>query len=192
MAFRLPPPSDPDTPVFDIISQILSAGQSSRLYRSLVRDKQLAVAASGGALPLRLGGIFFVFANASAGKAPADVEKALQEQLDLLRNERVSEAELTKARNQALTAQVLSTISTEGKANALGEADLLYDTPEEANRAFEKLSAVTAEDIQRVARKYFAPEQRNVFYMLPERMRPTGGGNNAASAAAKTTPEVPK
>ena len=180
MAFRLTAPADPDTPVFTVMSQILSAGQSSRLYRSLVRDKQLAVEAQGGQLSLQLGGIFFFFAIANAGKAPAEVEKALLEQVELLRTQPVSEAELAKAKNQALTAYVFGTLSTEQKANALGEADLLYGNPDEANQAFDKLSRVTAADVQRVAQKYFAPEVRSVFHLLPEGMKPKA---NAATAA---------
>lgn len=172
MAFRLPPASDPDTPVFTVMSQILSAGQSSRLYRSLVRDTQLASQTAGEALDLKLGGVFFFFAIANAGKSPAEVEKALQEQVDRLRAEPVTDAELAKAKNQALTGQVFGTLSTFQKASALGEADILYGTPEEANRQIDKLAAVTAADIQRVARTYFAPEVRNVFYLLPEAMRP--------------------
>jgi len=182
MAYRLPEPSSPDTPVFDVLARILSTGQSSRLYRSLVRDKQLAAEVSGEALTLKLGGIFFFFAVANTGKSPADVEKALEEQVEMLRNSPVSEAELAKAKNQALTAQVFGTLSTEQKARALGEADLLYGTPEEANQEFEKLAAVTAADIQRVAQKYFAPEVRNVLYMLPAAMQPKAQAAPAAPA----------
>jgi zinc protease len=175
MAFQVPPANDPDTPVFNIMSQILSNGQSSRLYRSLVRDKQLAVNASGGAISLRLGGLFFFFAIANAGKAPAEVEKALVEQIDLLQSRPVSEAELIKAKNQTLTSRVLGSLSTEAKASQLGQADLDYDTPAEANREFAKLTAVTAADIQRVAKKYFEPAHRNIFYVLPASMQKPGG-----------------
>ena len=186
MAYRLPASTDPDTPVFDVIAQILSEGQSSRLYRSLVRDKQLAVQAQGGNLTLKHGGFFYFFAIANAGKSPADVEKALQEQVDRLRNEPVAAAELEKAKNQALTGHVFGMVSTEQKASALGEADLLYGTPEEANRAYEKLVAVTAADIQRVARKYFTSERQHVFAMLPEAMRPkTGAASPAGNSATK-------
>lgn len=187
MAYRLPEPSSPDTPVFDVLARILSTGQSSRLYRSLVRDKQLAAEVSGSALTLKLGGIFFFFAIANTGKAPADVEKALQEQVELLRNSPVSDAELAKAKNQALTAQVFGMLSTEQKASALGEADLLYGTPEEANHEFEKLAAVTAADIQRVAQKYFAPNERNVLMMLPAAMQPKAQASPAAPVQAATS-----
>jgi zinc protease len=171
MAFRLPEPGSPDTPVFDVISQILSAGQSSRLYRSLVRDSQLAVDAGGGSLDLRLGGLYFVTATANAGKDPKAVENALQAEVDRLRTAPVGDGELTKARNQVLSGLVFGRISTEAKASALGNADLLYGTPEEANRTFDKLTRVTAADVQRVAQTYFAPDRRNVFSILPASMQ---------------------
>jgi zinc protease len=184
MAFRMPPPTDRDTPVFTVMSQILSQGQSSRLYRSLVRDKQLAVQASGGSLDLKLGGLFFFFALANAGKSPADLEKALAEQVDLLRAAPVSEAELAKAKNQALTGKVFGSLSTEQKASDLGEADLLYGTPAEVNKELDELAAVTQADIRRVARKYFAPEKRNIFTILPASMQ-TRPANTATGKEAK-------
>jgi zinc protease len=171
VAFRLPEPKDPDTPVFDVISQILSAGQSSRLYRSLVRDKQIAVEASGESLDLLLGGLYFVSAVANGGKDPAVVEKALLDEIDRLRTTPVSEVELTKARNQTLNGLVFGRISTEARASALGEADLLYGTPDEVNQTFGKITRVTAADVQRVAQKYFRPDRRNVFYVLPAAMQ---------------------
>jgi zinc protease len=174
MAYRLPATEGPDArdlPVFDVMSRILSVGNSSRLYRSLVRDQQIAVEAQGDALNLKLGGVFFFLAVANAGKAPDVIEKSLTEQAELLRTQPVSQAELDKAKNQVISGKVLGEISTEAKANALGEADLLYGTPAEANKELSELQAVTAADIQRVAQKYFAPDRRNVLYMLPASMQ---------------------
>ena len=174
MGFRLPATEGPDAkdlPVFDVMSQILSVGNSSRLYRSLVRDQQIAVQAGGSPLELKLGGMFFFYAVANGGKSPDVVEKALVEQMNQLRDQPVSQAELDKAKNQAISGKVFGTISTEAKASQLGEADLLYGTPEEANKALAELEAVTAADIQRVAQKYFVAGQRNVLYMLPAAMQ---------------------
>jgi zinc protease len=179
VAFPGPPASDPDTATFEVISQILSAGDSSRLNRSLVRDKQLAAQVAGGNLSLKLASLFFFQAYGNPGKSPADIEKALLEQVELLRTEPVSSAELTKAKNQVLTDKVFGSVSTEQKASELGQADLDYGDPAEANKEFDQITRVTAQDVQRVAAKYFAPERRNIFYMLPESMRST----TAAAAA---------
>ncbi len=183
MAYRLPPPPSPDIPVFRIISRILSSGESSRLYRALVHDTQLASDVSGEDLELKLGGIFFFYAVANTGKSPQEVEKALIDQVDALRNSPVTDEELAKAKNQALTARVFDTLSTEQKASALGQADLLYGTPEEANKEFPELAAVTAADVQRVAQKYFAPDLRNTLYMLSAAMQPKSAGGTASTDA---------
>jgi zinc protease len=185
MAFRMPPAASSDTPVFDVISYILSTGQSSRLYRSLVRDQQLAVQAEGQTLDLKLGGFFYFDAVANVGKSPAQLQAALDKQIALLRTQPVSAGELAKAKNQALTRRVFGLLSTEDKASELGEADLFYGTPAEVNRKIAQIDAVTAADVQRVARKYFAADQENVLIMLPEAMRPkTGAGARATEVAA--------
>ena len=174
MGFRLPATEGADArdlPVFDVMSQILSVGNSSRLYRALVRDQQVAVEAGGSPLELKLGGMFFFYAVANGGKSPDTLEKALVDQTELLRTQPVSQAELDKAKNQAISGKVFGTISTEAKASQLGEADLMFGTPDEANKELAELQAVTAADIQRVAQKYFAASQRNILYMLPASMQ---------------------
>jgi zinc protease len=172
MAYRTVRADSPDTPVLEVISQILSVGQSSRLTRALVRDQQIAADASGFTLSLAVDGLFMFEATANQGKAPQEIEKALKEQVDLLRDTPVSATELTKAKNQALSGKVFGSLSTEQKAEQLGDADLDYGTPEEVNRQLAKLNAVTVEDVQRVARKYFTPQHRSVFYDLPAAMQP--------------------
>lgn len=181
-AYRAPVPTSPDSPALSTISIILSSGQSSRLNRTLVNKMGIAVAAQGEELPLKYGGLFFFFGVANVGKAPEELEKALDEQVNLLRTQPVSEEELTKAKNQALTSLVFGNLSTEEKATDLAEADLVYGTPAEVNKEFAELSAVTAADIQRVAQKYFAPNLENVLYMLPARMK--------KADAAPATPEA--
>jgi zinc protease len=169
------------------MAQILSVGESSRLYRALVRDKQIATSVSGNPVELALGGYFAFSALVNAGIKPEEVEKALDAQIDLLRTQQVSPTELEKAKNQALTDKVFDTISTDQKASDLGEADLDYGTPDEVNRELSKLSAVTAADIQRVAQKYFAPELRNVLTVLPAAKTPPTGAQTGTGADTKKT-----
>lgn len=166
MAYRLPPVQGADTPVFQVISTLLSQGSSSRLYRSLVREKQLALQATGRDNELKLGGVFQLSATVAPGRAPDEVEKAMEEQIDLLRTQPVSDAALAKTRSQLLSDRVFRTISTTTRADVLGQADLLYGTPDEANRSVAKLTAVTAADIQRVAAHYFEPARRSVLWIL--------------------------
>jgi zinc protease len=187
LAYRLPAPTDKDSAVFDVIGQVLSAGQSSRLYRSLVRDKQVAVASQGQALDLQLGGLYFFFAIGSPGKAPDAIEAALSQEVERLRTTPITEAELAKAKNQVLTSLVGGLGSTEAKANALSQADLIWGNPDEANKAYEKIAKVTIADVQRVAQTYFAPERRNTFYMLPASMQPQSAASPAQTATSAPT-----
>jgi zinc protease len=191
-AYRIPPPASPDTPVFDVMSYILSTGQSSRLYRSIVRDQQLAMQAEGDKFDLKLGGVFFFSAVTNVGKSPRQLEKAIARQVELLREQPVSAAELAKAKNQALTQHVFGLLSTENKASELGEADLLYGTPEEVNRRIAQIDAVTAADVQRVARRYFAPDLCNVLNILPQAMKPksVGRGTGDEEPAKANSPAV--
>ncbi|MBC8141158.1 MAG: insulinase family protein [Armatimonadetes bacterium] len=172
VAYRVPAPNDPDAPVFNVITQILSSGASARLYRSLVRDQELALQAQGGGFDLLNGGMFFFFAIANGGKDSNAVATALLTEVDKLRAEPVSDAELAKAKNQLLTSEVFGRIGTESKASALASADLLYGSANEVNERYDKLVAVMAADVRRVASKYFAPERRNEFSVLPASMDP--------------------
>ena len=70
-----------------------------------------------------------------------------------------------------MTGKVFGTLSTEQKASEIGQADLDYGDPAQVNKHFDDIARVTAQDVQRVAKKYFAPERRSMFQMLPESMR---------------------
>ena len=171
VAYALPPPTSPDTPVFTIIQQILAGGESARLNRELVRDKRVAGGIGGGAFGLKLGGIFFI---AGVPLGPNNIEplqNGLADAMTRLRNEPVSAQELQAAKNQVLSQTVFGNITTMQKANALGEADLIYGTPEAANEELPRLNKVTIADVQRVARKYFTPERANYFRTLPASMK---------------------
>jgi zinc protease len=172
--------------VFDVMAQVLSQGQSSRLYRSLVRDSNLAIQAAGDKLDLRLGGLFFSSPSPMPARRPTTWNAALVEQVTRLQTEPVTDAELVKARNQALTAYVFGNLSTEQKASCAGRGrPPVRRSPKRRTRYFDKLSRVTAADIRRVAEKYFAPEARTVFQMLPPgRNTPASAADVAAAATA--------
>lgn len=190
VAFRVPPPDDADAPVFDVVTQILSAGQSARLYRSLVRDQELAVQAQGGGFDLLEGGMFFFFAIANAGRDPDELATALLSEIAFLRSESVSDVELMKAKNQLLTSEVFGRIRTDSKAGALASADLQFGSPDEVNRRYEKLTRVTAADVRRVAEKYFTPERQNRFAILPGAGQEVDEGSDAGPTAHAAT-DVP-
>jgi zinc protease len=117
----------------------------------------------------------------AAGKKPEDAEASLRAEIKKLQDGPVSAAELEKAKNQIITSQLRQRETNLGKAQALGRASVLLGDPNRVNTDLEKLQAVTAADIQRVAQKYFTDQNRYVLYYLPESQRPATTGRNKAS-----------
>ena len=84
-------------------------------------------------------------------------------------------AELDKAKNQIITDQLRQRETSNGKAQALGEAAVLLGDPNRVNTDLDKLQAVTATDVQRVMKKYFTDANRMVLYYLPQASKPKEG-----------------
>jgi zinc protease len=169
---HVPEAGNPDTYALQVASNILSAGESSRLYRRMVYEKQMAVAAGGDAILLEDPGVFFFYAILQGGQKPEDGEKELLAEADRLRNEPVSEEELVKAKNQIISGLVFGRQTDQDKADAIGYAKVILNDESYVNRQLAEFQKVTAADVQRVARTYFTPQNRTVVYMLPEAMRP--------------------
>ncbi|PYQ54197.1 MAG: insulinase family protein [Acidobacteria bacterium] len=173
---HIPQAGSPDTYALQVASNILSAGESSRLYKRMVYEKQMAVAAGGDAILLEDPGVFFFFAILQGGQKPEDGEKELLAEADRLRNEPVAEEELVKAKNQIISGLVFGRQTGQDKADAIGYAKVILNDESYVNRQLAEFQKVTAADVQRVARTYFTPENRTVVYMLPEAMRPKTEG----------------
>ena len=169
---HIPAAGSPDTYALQVASNILSAGESSRLYQRMVYEKQMAVAAGGDAILLEDPGVFFFYSILQGGQKPEDGEKELLTEADRLRNEPVSEEELVKAKNQIISGLVFGRQTGQDKADAIGYAKVILNDESYVNRQLAEFQKVTAADVQRVARTYFSPESRTVVYMLPEAMRP--------------------
>ena len=114
----------------------------------------------------------------ASGKKPAEVEAALNEEIKRMQDEAVTAAELDKAKNQLVTAQLLELETNNGKAEALGKAAVILGDPNRINTDIQKLQAVTAADVQRVMKKYFAPTNRVVITYLPEAAPAAQGGDH--------------
>jgi zinc protease len=138
----------------------------------MVYEKQMAVAANGQTLALEDTGVFFFFSILQAGVKPEDGEKELDEEIEKLKSQTVSESELVKAKNQLISELVFGRETVSDKGTAVGHASVILQDLTLANRQLTEFQKVTAADIQRVARTYFVPTNRTVVYMLPESMRP--------------------
>ncbi|HJS23277.1 MAG TPA: pitrilysin family protein [Pyrinomonadaceae bacterium] len=174
--YLTPKQSDPDSEALRVAEAILSAGESSRLYNSLVYTQQMAAEVLGDSNPLEDAGLFMVGAILSEGKKVEDAEKALLAEIKKLQDAPVPVAELEKAKNQLITNQLRERETSNGKALALGEAAVLFGDPARVNTDLARLQAVTAADVQRVMKKYFTDSNRFVLYYLPEASKPKKEG----------------
>jgi len=172
LTYHVPEDGHPDIYALEVASRILSDGQSSRLYRKMVYEQQIALQAGGQALTLENPGVFYFFAIVQQGHTVEEGEKSLAEEVEKLQSQPVSAEELDKAKNQLIAAHVFGRQTVNDKAGAIGNAAVLLGDWHLVNQQLAKYQKVSAADVQAVARKYFRPENRTVVHMLPESMRP--------------------
>ena len=175
VAYHITFDGNPDSYPLHIASKVLSDGESSRIYRKLVYEKQLALAAFGGGNIIEDPNLFFAVAIVQPGQKPDDAITALIAELDRLRNEPISAAELQQAKNQWTRDYILSRESNKEKASHLGHAVVIHNDVKTADGEFDIFMNTTAADVQRVAQTYFKPENRLVLTIMP-RGAATGGG----------------
>ena len=175
--YNIGPGNTPDTYALQVLSSILSGGRSGRFYQHLVHDKQLALNAAAFAATRRGPGLFNVAALPRPGVKMEDLEKALDEEIEAIKKDGVTQQELDKVRTQYLRTAIQTRVSTLGIANQLGTVTVFYNDPNLINTAYEKLISVTAEQVKQAAQKYLVPAHRTIVITLP------GAGNAAPSAA---------
>ncbi|MFL6209143.1 MAG: M16 family metallopeptidase [Pyrinomonadaceae bacterium] len=169
--YLIPPKGSPDADALRVAETILSAGESSRLYRALVYEQQVAQSVNAGT-DLREDASLFIFdVILASGKKLDEAERALAAEIKKMAAAPVSPAELDKAKNQLITGQLRERETNNGKAGALGEAAVLLGDPNRVNTDIARLQAVSAADVQRVMKKYFADTNRVVLDYLPESAR---------------------
>lgn len=163
-----PKSNDADLAALRVADKILSGGESSRLYQSLVYKQQIAQEASFNLDNKVDGGLLYFFAIASEGKQAAELEKSLLAELKLIQQQGVTPKELAKAKNQLIADAIRSTENNDGKAIAIERAVAYEGDPKGVNSAVSRLQAVTAADVQRVMKKYFTDTNRVVIYYTGE------------------------
>jgi zinc protease len=168
-SYKLPPLGHPDTYALQVASDILSSGQSSRLYRRLVYDEQVAAGASGQGFFLEGPSLFFAFGIANQGKDVKQVATSLYDVIDGMKKAPVAPDELAKAKNQIISRFVIGRQSAQEKADALGAAAVLEKNAELYNTELAKYQAVTAADVQRVCQTYLVPTNETRLWVMPEK-----------------------
>ncbi|MHC4211921.1 MAG: M16 family metallopeptidase [Planctomycetota bacterium] len=159
VAYRTVALNDKDTVAFDLAAEILGGGNSSRLYRELVAQKQLAVQVQAISYSLEQEGLFGAgVAMSPFGSDANAVLEIIAGHIEKLRAEPITERELSKAKNQMLRQMVTENLRIDSKARLLGTAAVMMDDVERVNQAIEEIQSVTADDILRVSNEYLLPE----------------------------------
>lgn len=164
ITYLAPPSNSPDIPALRVVEKILSGGDSSRLYQSLVYKQQIAQQANFSTDFRVDRGLVYLLAIASEGKTAETLEKSLLDELKLIQTKPVTVKELAKAKNLLVTQTLQEREQNDGKATAIERAITYQGDAQTVNSDIRKLQAVTAADVQRVMRKYFTDKNRVVIY----------------------------
>ena len=168
MAYRTPGQAHKDAPALNMLNTLLSRGKSSRLHKALIDKKQLALQAASFPYPTQDPGLSFIFALANAGGEIAPLQDAMEEEIERVKKELISEREYQKLRNQIENSLMTRFSSMNGIAGALAEYHVYYGNAHQINRQLEKLMAVSREDIKRVANTYLNKNNRVTIHYIPK------------------------
>ena len=162
--YHRPDYRSPDDQIYDAIADLMSNGRTSRLYRALVRDKQIASDAEGvsGYPGNKYPHLFAFIAFPIPGHKPQEMADAIHAEIDRLKKEDVSDEELKMIKTRAKANLIRSLGSNEGLASELGLYQARYDDWRELFRSVDRIDKVTKADIRRVANQTFVPGNRTV------------------------------
>lgn len=173
MGYRVPNYTSEDSYALDVLESILQRGKSSRLYQSLVYEQKssLAVGAEYGLMQTDPG-LFYFYALVSPGQKVEAVEEALNKEIKRLQADPPTEQELQRAKNQVEAARFFEQDSNFRHAMLLGQAETIGAGWRKVDQFLERIRAVTAKDVQRVARQYLIDDNRTVGSLIPLPAKP--------------------
>ena len=168
LGYPVPNHQSPDAAALEVLSVVLSGGRSSRLYRHLVYERQLALEAGGDYSYFSFDpNLFWFYATPLPGQTPQTMEKELLGEMDRLRKEPVGEEELKRAKNQIEAGFVFQEDSVHRRASLLARFELIGGFALK-DQYLDKIRAITADDLKRVAQRYFGEDKKNVGILLPK------------------------
>ena len=164
--WHAPATGHPDGEALDVASMILSGGRTSRLYRSLVYEKEKALYAVGGYMELNRAGLFYAQAAGRPGVSLDEVEGLFMAEIDAVAKRGVSEEEVARARQQMEVSLVDGLATGHALADRIGREMVAYDRVRPLEERVRAIRAVTAADVQRVVQTYLRPESRSVIHVI--------------------------
>ncbi|HLD74478.1 MAG TPA: pitrilysin family protein [Bdellovibrionota bacterium] len=165
MAYPTPAAGHPDMYALDILSKILSSGKTSRLFKKLIYEEQVASSAWASYYGLKQAGLFIFMVRMKPGFKIKKGEEHLFDEIQKIKREKVIDRELTKAKNQILSDFLFGLKTKNEIAENLGLNQIYYGDYRHFFTDIDRYNQVTAEDIQKVAQKYFMKEKQNVVYI---------------------------
>src|SRR5690348_3863415 len=184
-AYKMPARFSPDSYALEQASKILAAGESSRLYQTLVYQQRIAVAAFGFGNFTEDPNLFWVAAIMNPGNNADAGQKAIDAVLAKMKSQPVSDEELKKVRNQAISQFILGRETDQGKADAIGAATVIGKNPDLVNTDLARYEAVTAAAIEHAADEYFVPQHETVLFYLPEKQPQPAGAAKPGEGSHK-------
>ncbi len=182
-SYPQPRATDADIPALMVLDAIMANGDSSRLYQSLVYEQQVATQVFTNLEATQDPGAYSLFAILSEGESPEEGLSSLLAQVARMRDTRVSAEELDEAKNEIVTATIQGRETAYGRAFELADAVIRYGDAAAADAQLAAIQAVTAADVQRVARRILDDDRRVVVRYLPEAMRPAPGAGDTIETA---------
>ena len=167
-AYRAPKQGGEEYYAFNLLSTILSGGASSRMNKTLVDSKQLAVAAQSVPFFNEDDGLFIALTIANMGVKVETLEASMDSVVNELKLGLVGEREFQKVKNQITTALVDSKATMAGIAESLANNEVYFGDANLINTELEKYNKVTREDVLKVAKKYLNKENRVALHYLPK------------------------
>lgn len=176
LMYHSPRYADPDFEAVVTLSYLLADGNSSRLEKSLVYEKQVAAEVTAFTWPTESVGMCHVVATARPGVSPGDLETEVRGVIDDLLAGGVEDEELEGARNRARRGLLNGRAGFGDRADAIAHAAVLRGDPGYVNDAFSRYGAVTRRDVERVARAVFDPDGLTVLQVVPDEGAGAEGG----------------
>jgi zinc protease len=165
--YKIPAGNNPDIVPLQVAGKVLFDGESSRLYRRLVYNEQKAIFVEGAAMVLHDPSLFYVAAQATPGSNIDSIKAEIFEEIDRMKSEPISADELQKAKNQMESDFINGLQSNEGRASEVGSYQIDTDDYNNIYKYPDKIQAVTADEVMRVAAKYLNENQRTVINLIP-------------------------
>src|SRR5215472_3393409 len=184
-AYLAPPGNTPDAYALRVLAAILSDGGSSRLFQHLVDRKRLAWNVNAW-IQFRRGPSWFgVAGRPREGVKAEDLEKGIDDEVEAIQKDGPTPQEMQKVRTIFLRQSIQSRASVVEMANSIGTATVFYNDPNLINTGYDKLAAVTAEQVKQAAQKYLMPAHRAVVITLPGGSDASAPGSVSGAAAAE-------